>query len=89
MKDTKLQLVEYFKKNLRKGYSSQTLKIALLNQGYSRILVESALEKSHQELAEKAPVLKEKPKITHEFYDADNKLVLINKKPWWKRFLDL
>ncbi|MFH1801327.1 MAG: hypothetical protein ABH804_00630 [archaeon] len=85
----KRNLIDYCKKNLKKGYSSQTLRYALLNQGYSRVLVEGSLEKAHQELAQKAPVFKEKPKITHELYDSENKPVLVVKKPLWKRFLGL
>lgn len=85
---SKIKLVEYCKKNLRKGYSSQTLKYALINQGYSIMIVENAIEKAHKDLAEKAPVLKEKPKITYELYDIDNKPILL-KKPLWKRILGL
>jgi len=82
--DYRHKLMGYIKKNLGKGYTSESLKWALIRQGYSRILVEDALEKVHQELAEKAPILKEKPKISYEIIDEYDKPVLI-KKPWWKR----
>ncbi len=77
-------LVDYFKKNLKKGYTSDSLKIALINQGYSRIAVEKAIEEAHKELAKKAPILKEKPKIKYEIIDEYNNPIFI-KKPWWKR----
>lgn len=80
----KKNLIDYFKKNIRKSYDSETLKWALINQGYSRVIVESALEEARKELAEQAPVLKEKPVITHAIIDEfDNPIVL--EKPWWKR----
>lgn len=78
------RLVDYFKNNLKKGYTEDSLKWALFNQGYSRTSVEAALETVHKELAAKAPVLKEKPKITYEVIDENDKPVTI-KKPWWKR----
>ena len=82
--DYRKKLIEHIKKNLGKGYTSESLKWALIKQGYSRILVEDALEKAHKELAEKVPILKEKPKISYEIIDEyDNPVVI--KKPWWKR----
>lgn len=77
------RLVEYFKKNLKKGYTEESLRWALVNQGYSRTMIDTALEKTHKELAEEAPVLKEKPVIKYEVLDEENKPVEI-KKPWWK-----
>jgi hypothetical protein len=77
-------LVDYFKKNLGKGYTSEALKWALIKQGYLKIAVEKALIQANKELAEKAPVLKEKPIIKHEIVDEENRLIKI-KKPLWKR----
>ncbi len=88
VEDYRKNLVNYFKKNLSRGYTTETLKWALINQGYSRSAVESALDKAQKELAEKAPILKEKPKIKYEIIDENNKPIKI-KKPWWKRLLDL
>jgi hypothetical protein len=82
--DYKTRLVNYFKKNLKKGYPAQSLKWALINQGYSRILVENAMETVTKELSEKAPLIKEKPKIVYTLIDENNKPVRFN-KPWWKR----
>ncbi len=84
----KTQLANYFKKNLSKGYSSDSLKFALINQGYSRIAVEKAIEQAHKELAEEAPKFKEKPKIKYEIFDEHDNLITI-KKPWWKKIFGL
>ena len=77
-------IVDYFKKNLTKGYTSESLKWALVKQGYSRTMVDKAIEQVHKELAEKAPILKEKPKIKYEIVDENDKPIIL-KKPWWKR----
>jgi len=74
-------LIEYFKKNLKKGYTADSLKWALIDQGYSRSAIDIAIEKVHKELAKKAPVLKEKPKITYQVLDEQDKPVII-KKSW-------
>jgi len=83
--DYKQKLVNYIKKNFKKGYTAESLKWALINQGYSRILVEKALETANKELAEKAPVIKEKPKITYQLIGENNKPIKF-RKPFWKRF---
>lgn len=84
MSNYKKNLVNYFKKNLAKGYTIESLKWALINQGYSRIEVDRAIEQANKELASEAPVLKEKPVIKYEIIDEDDKPIEI-KKPWWKR----
>ena len=71
-------------KNLKKGYTDESLKWALVNQGYSRTVVDEALKEAHMELAARAPILKEKPKINYEVLD-DNDNPISVKKPWWKR----
>ncbi len=85
----KRRLMDYFKKNLKKGYTTESLKWALINQGYSRTAVEKAMTESQQELAKQAPILKEKPVIKHEILDEHNKSITIHKKPWWKKILGL
>lgn len=82
------QLVNYFKRNLSKSYTSDSLKLALINQGYSRTAVEGALEQAHKELAEEAPKFKEKPKIKYEIIDEDDKPITIQKS-FWKRIFRL
>ncbi len=82
------RLTEYLKKNFKKGYTPDSLKWALINQGYQKVSVEKAMELAHQELAREAPVFKEQPVITHEVVDETGKLVEA-KKSWWKRWLGL
>jgi hypothetical protein len=78
------KIVEYLKKNISKGYTIDSLKIALLRQGYSRAMVELSISKVHTELAKQAPILKDKPTIKYEFVDElDNPVEM--RKPWWKR----
>ena len=83
--DYKKNLVNYFKKNLKKGYTLEALKIALTNQGYLKVLVEKASEEAVKELSEEAPVLKEKPVIKYEIIDEHDNPIKI-KKSWLKRF---
>jgi phage tail protein X len=82
------KLVNYFKTNLKKGYTVESLKWALIGQGYTRTAVERAIEEVNKELARKAPILKEEPMIKHEIIGENNKPIKI-KKPWWKRILGL
>ena len=81
------QLIDYFKRNLQKGYTEESLKIALMRQRYSRTAVEQAAEQSHKELAEKAPVFKEKPEISYEVVDEKNQPVKM-KKHFFKKIKD-
>ncbi len=78
-------LLKYFKKNLAKGYTIESLKIALIKQGYSQLTIEQAIRKVNEEFAKKAPVFKEKPKIRYEILDEHNNPIKI-KKSFWKRF---
>ena len=82
--DYKRKLIDYFKKNLKKGYTQDSLMWALINQGYFRVAVEDALRIANKELAAKAPILKEKPIIKHEIFDEHDNPIEI-KRPWWKR----
>lgn len=79
------ELLEYFRKNLAKGYTVDSLKIALIKQGYSHLTIENAIRKVHENLAKKVPEFKEKPKIKYEILDENNKPVKI-KKSFWRRF---
>ena len=40
----KRKLINYFKKNLNKGSTLDSLKFSLISQGYSRAIVETAIE---------------------------------------------
>jgi len=81
----KRELIEYFKKNLAKNYPEESLKFALMSQGYSRVAVEDALASAHKELAERAPVLKTKPVIKHEFYDEKNNPIKFEPFTTWEK----
>lgn len=88
-KESNQSLIAYLKKNISKGYTIESLQWALISQGYSRIEVSRAIEQFNRELAQKAPILKEKPAITYEVFDHDNKPVEVAKKSWLKRIFGL
>jgi alpha-beta hydrolase superfamily lysophospholipase len=78
----KTRLVDYIKKNLKKGYPTDTLKIALINQGYMRSMVDEATQEAIKQMASEAPVIKEKPEIEHEVIVDEP---AVEKKSFWKR----
>ena len=82
------RIISYFKKNLQKGYTSDSLRFALMSQGYSRAAVDRALEQANKELAAKAPPIKEKPKIKYQIIDEYDKPIKI-KKSFFKRLFGL
>jgi hypothetical protein len=65
------QLAEYFKKNIKKGYTLEALKQSLLNQGYSKFSVDQAVQLMNKQLSAEAPKLKERPQITYKVIDGD------------------
>ncbi len=87
MEGYKRRIIDYFKKNSRKGYPLQTLKFALINQGYLRPMVEEAMEQAMKELAKEAPVLKENPKIEHEV--VVDEMPVEPKRGFWRRLFGL
>jgi len=60
------QLASYIKKNLAKGYTLDSLKIALEQQDYSRAAIERAIKLANEQLAASAPIMVEKPVIKYE-----------------------
>ena len=76
-------LSDYIKKNLKKGYTKESLKWALINQGHSKIEVEKAVKLVDAELASEAPILETKPEIKVEFIPAEPE-----KKSFWKRLFE-
>jgi len=80
-------LVNYFHKNLSKGYTIDALKWALVNQGYSKTIIERAINQVNKELSEKAPKLKEKPKIKYEIIDENDNPITI-KKSFFRKVFD-
>ncbi|MCA9485773.1 MAG: hypothetical protein KC506_02935 [Nanoarchaeota archaeon] len=79
------EVTAYIKKNLRKGYTKDSLIVALHNQGYSRILVERSMRRAESELAAQAPVLKTKPEIKYEIIQ-DSEPENPKKKKKWSLF---
>lgn len=80
------QLADYFKKNLSKGYTLDSLKFSLLNQGYSRISVNKAIELANQQLAAVAPPMKEKPQIIYRAIPDMEEEPGFFKRLWMKLF---
>jgi len=60
------ELTAYLKKNMKKGYTRESLHFALLDQGYSKLAIEKAQKKVDEDLAHQAPILKTKPTIKYE-----------------------
>jgi len=73
---------------MKKGYTIESLRWALVNQGYSRTSVERAIEEFNREMAKQAPELKDKPVIRYQIIDENNQPINFH-RPWWKRFFGL
>ena len=83
------KVVSYIKNNLKKGYTKESLKVALIRQGHSKLEITRAFRRVEEELAREAPILKTKPKITYEIVEpkTDTSVKInLNKKSFWKRF---
>ena len=82
------EIIAYIKKNLKKGYTKDSLLFALRNQGYSRAIIKKAFDKVDLDLSKEAPKLDTKPKITYEIVEPEEHKVKItnHKLPWWQRF---
>lgn len=59
-------IVRYIEKNLTKGYTPESLKWALLSQGYTKSEFEKAMKIVTENQAKKLPPIKEKPVIKYE-----------------------
>ena len=82
------ELSDYVKKNLRKGYTKESLKWALVNQGHSKLEVDKAIRKAEEDLAKGAPLLKTKPEISYEVIEPKG-AVVEEKKSFWRRLFGL
>lgn len=82
----KAKLTEYFRRNLKKGYPVDTLRIALVKQGYARATIDESAKEAIRKMAEEAPVIKEKPQIEHEIITEEP---VVEKKSWWRRLFGL
>jgi hypothetical protein len=81
------QIVNYLKSNLKKGYTKESLRWALVNQNHSRIEIERAFKEAEKQLASEAPILKTKPVIKYEIVENTTNVDQDEpKKPFWKRF---
>lgn len=76
------KLTDYIKRNLKKGYPVETLRVALVNQNYSRPIIDEAIKEAMTEMAAEAPTLKEKPVIEHEVIVDEP---VVEKKSFWKK----
>lgn len=81
-KDYVQQLADHIKKNLIKGYTLDALRFSLIEQGYSRISVEKAVELANKQLAAQAPPMKEKPQISYKIIP---EIEQPKKKSFWRR----
>ncbi|OGJ19012.1 hypothetical protein A3K73_07720 [Candidatus Pacearchaeota archaeon RBG_13_36_9] len=75
------QLADYIKRNLAKGYTLDSLRIALENQDYSKISIEQATGLAHKQLAAEAPKIQEKPVIKYQVVSP----VVEEKKSFWQK----
>jgi hypothetical protein len=75
-------LSTYIKKNVKKGYTTESLKWALISQGHSKLEVEKAMQLAQSEMAREAPTLKTKPEIKVEIVEP--KGAELSEKKWWK-----
>jgi len=87
-KDYIQQLADHIKKNLAKGYTSDSLRFSLQGQGYSRITIDNAIKLANEQLAEKAPPMKEKPQITYKVITPDSTYTYEKKHGFFKKILD-
>lgn len=60
------QLANYIKKNISRGYTVDSLRVALMEQNYSRSSIERAIQLANEQLAMQAPKMIEKPVIKVE-----------------------
>lgn len=75
------QLADYIKKNLAKGYTLESLKWALISQGYGRIAIDRAIKIANEELAKKTPEKKQKPVIKIQRVE----IIEEEKKGFWEK----
>lgn len=82
-RDYKKELCEYLRRNLKKGYTKESLRWALVSQGYSRNEVEKALKIIDMELEKQKPVAVKNPE-KYEVVDIPEK-----PQPFWRRILGI
>ena len=85
------EIIDYIKKNLKKGYTKDSLRWALINQGYSKMEIEKAFRKLDQDLRQQAPKLESKPEIKYEILEPKEfaQKSYSGRRPWWKRIFGI
>ena len=78
-------IADYIKKNLKKGYTLDSLRFSLISQGYSKISVENAIDLANKQMAKEIPQIKERPEI---IYKVVTETVKTEPKSFWKKLLD-
>ena len=81
------EISDYLRKNAKKGYTLDSLRWALINQGHSKIEVDKAIKKVQIEIARSAPVLP-KPEPTMEIMDDVSAPPAEEKKSFWKKLFE-
>ena len=79
-------IVRYIEKNLGKGYTQESLKWALLSQGYTKAEFEKAMKIVTENQAKNLPPVKEKPVIKYEAVSQDKPK---EEKSFWKKITGL
>ena len=69
--NTNQQLADHIKKNLQKGYTLDSLRFSLIQQGYSRTTVEKSIDIANRQLASEAPKMVERPVVRYEVIDEE------------------
>ena len=82
-------LIDYMQRNLKKGYTLESLKLALISQGNSRIAVEKAAEyiKEVQDIQKKKSD-EVKAASRQEFEAPAQEEPVVEKKGFWQRIKD-
>lgn len=78
------QLADYVKKNISKGYTADSLRWALINQGHSKLEIDKAIILANEQLAAQAPKMVEKPMIKVEVEPP-----IVEKKGLWSKLKGL
>jgi hypothetical protein len=81
--DYSQKLVDYLKRNLSKGYDLESLRWALVSQGYSRVQVEKAMGIVKEQMLQSVPKAAEPAKITA--VEEPTVVVEPEKKSIWQR----
>ena len=78
-------LVDYAKKNIKKGYSEDSLRWALIGQGHSRIEIDKAISLAKTEIEKERPRMQQPPQ---QLENTIPKIDIEDKKPFWRRLFD-